>query len=104
MPSEPLFAFAAALKLKLRTRERYICPIWQASTALGLEYDLTMSPDRRRGTVPQIAYEFLPCDNCEVNVNAAFDLLFELIMSNPSTLPSPTDDGENSQPGRGTGV
>jgi hypothetical protein len=63
-----------------------------------------MSPDRRRGTVPQIAYEFLPCDNCELNVNAAFDLLFELVMSNPPTLPSPADNEENPRLGRDTEV
>jgi hypothetical protein len=53
-----------------------------------------MPLDKRRGPVPQIAYEFLPCDKGELNVNAAFDLLFELVMRDLSTRRPPEQDVE----------
>jgi hypothetical protein len=63
-----------------------------------------MSLDRRRGTVPQIAYELFPCDKGELNANAAFDLLFELVMRDLPTRRPPRQDVENAQLGRDTKV
>ena len=38
-----------------------------------------MSSHERR-TAPHLAYEHVVCDNCERNVNAAFDILFDAML------------------------
>lgn len=37
-----------------------------------------MSTDDRRA--PRLIYEHAPCDDCERNVNAAFDILFDAVL------------------------
>ena len=37
-------------------------------------------PSHERRTAPHLAYEHVVCDNCERNVNAAFDILFEAVV------------------------
>jgi hypothetical protein len=37
-------------------------------------------PSHQRLTAPHLTYEHAVCDNCERNVNAAFDILFDAVL------------------------
>jgi hypothetical protein len=37
-------------------------------------------PPHQRLTAPHLTYEHAVCDNCERNVNAAFDILFDAVL------------------------
>jgi len=51
-----------------------------------------------KGMRPHLTYEHFVCENCERNVNAAFDILFDAVLKRRGTIvenPTPADRQES---------
>jgi hypothetical protein len=50
---------------------------------------------RRNNAAPRLIYEHVPCEDCEPNVDAAFDVLFDAVLKASPTLPRQQEPVEN---------